>query len=1035
MVGQFRNIYSSGLRVSLLTLVLLALAACGGSGGGSEPPAKNTYAISGTVSGLTGSGLTLQNNGGNDLSITADGNFSFSTKLNDADSYDVTVSTQPDTPPQICSVNNGGGTVSGADITNVTITCVSSYTVSGTVSGLNGSGFELQINTAETLKVSNSGTFSFNTKLASGSDYTVTVYRYPVSPIQTCIISKGSGTITGADISDVAISCTTPSSAYTFGGNVSGLSGTGLVLQSNTGEELPITSNGNFAFSQPLGDGSQYIVSVFSKPSTPSQTCSITNGTATLAGSNVTNIAIACVTDNFSVGGSVTGLVGDGLVLSNYNNIFTGELTIVANGNFTFSPAYGDLNFYSVGITSQPSNPKQTCTVTNSSGKFAGANITNVTVTCVTDTYFIGGSVRGLMGSGLILQNNKGDTVNLSANGVYSFSTSYNENDDYSISVTSHPATPQQTCRLVDAKGTIATTNITNISVVCEFGWQWSNPKPQGNSLVDVVWNGSLYVAVGHMGSIITSPDGVTWTLRDSGLNMGMHQKNLYNITWTGSKFFAYGFQVQALSSTDGISWTETGTNVSGLYRVHWNGTQFVGLRRGFGSTSSYTSTDGINWGQQNPVGDGKTAFQAEGLAWNGTDQYVVVSLNAQIASSSDGQTWTRHALPSGTSLKDVIWTGSQYVAVGRTGAYVTSPDGTTWTVQTPITSSNLTSIVWTGSQYVASSYTTAFTSPNGSTWTSHDLNPPSVSYTGTVNDVIWANGQLLSVSAIGSIKTSSDGAAWTERATAVSFDSSYDIIWDGAQYVAVGQAGMIITSPDGVNWTSRVPSTTNNLIGIVKSNNLYVAVGRKGTVATSTNSVDWVDHSIGGADLAKVAWTGSSFVAVGSAGNVQVSSDGSNWTAYTVGTDNLRDVTWTGSLLVAVGFNGVIYTSPDGTSWTSRTSGITEGLNSVVWTGQQLVAVGRGSVVTSPDGVTWTTQDPGTGNTFTDVIWTGDNFVAVCGSGGINTNVDYLYTSPDGVTWTWQVTLSNKAPFAVVKGGNQLLMISGNGKIMRTTY
>lgn len=83
-----------------------------------------TYSVGGTVSGLVGSGLVLQNNGGDNLSIAANGAFTFATPLVDLSPYAVTVLTQPGAPTQNCSVANGSGTLAGANVSNVTVTCV-----------------------------------------------------------------------------------------------------------------------------------------------------------------------------------------------------------------------------------------------------------------------------------------------------------------------------------------------------------------------------------------------------------------------------------------------------------------------------------------------------------------------------------------------------------------------------------------------------------------------------------------------------------------------------------------------------------------------------------------------------------------------------------------------------------------------------------------------------------------------------------------------------------------------------------------------
>jgi len=85
----------------------------------SEP---DPVTIGGTVTGLEGSGLVLQNNGLDDLPITADGTFIFDTPLTPSTVYNVTVLTQPE--GQTCSVTNGRGEVPTEDVTDVDVLCV-----------------------------------------------------------------------------------------------------------------------------------------------------------------------------------------------------------------------------------------------------------------------------------------------------------------------------------------------------------------------------------------------------------------------------------------------------------------------------------------------------------------------------------------------------------------------------------------------------------------------------------------------------------------------------------------------------------------------------------------------------------------------------------------------------------------------------------------------------------------------------------------------------------------------------------------------
>jgi hypothetical protein len=110
----------SGLRlISTACSVLLLLSACGGAGGGGDAPTSATYTIGGTITGLTGS-VTLQNNGGDSLTLIANGAFSFSTKVSAGSAYAVKVTVQPEVPD--CVVNKGSGNAT-ANVTDISIVC------------------------------------------------------------------------------------------------------------------------------------------------------------------------------------------------------------------------------------------------------------------------------------------------------------------------------------------------------------------------------------------------------------------------------------------------------------------------------------------------------------------------------------------------------------------------------------------------------------------------------------------------------------------------------------------------------------------------------------------------------------------------------------------------------------------------------------------------------------------------------------------------------------------------------------------------
>ena len=150
-----------------------------------------TYSVGGTVSGLSGT-VVLQDNGGDDLSVSRTGAFTFATRLATGAGYKVTVKSSPS--GQSCSVSGGTGTVGSANVTERRgqLHQPSTYSVGGSVSGLSGA-VVLQDNGGDDLSVSGDGAFTFATRLATGVGYNVTVKTNPSG--QSCSVSGGAGTV------------------------------------------------------------------------------------------------------------------------------------------------------------------------------------------------------------------------------------------------------------------------------------------------------------------------------------------------------------------------------------------------------------------------------------------------------------------------------------------------------------------------------------------------------------------------------------------------------------------------------------------------------------------------------------------------------------------------------------------------------------------------------------------------------------------------------------------------------------------------
>ena len=105
----------------------------------------------------------------------------------------------------------------------------------------------------------------------------------------------------------------------------------GHTLQINGDASLPIAGNGSFAF-PPIDDGSAYAVTVLTQPTGPSQACVVDNGTGVVDGADVTDVMVACTTNQYMVGGTVAEF-GSALIGSLTNTamviVFMGVLAAV----------------------------------------------------------------------------------------------------------------------------------------------------------------------------------------------------------------------------------------------------------------------------------------------------------------------------------------------------------------------------------------------------------------------------------------------------------------------------------------------------------------------------------------------------------------------------------------------------------------------------------------------------------------------------------------------------------------------------------
>ena len=372
----------------------------GGSGGGSQ-----TYTVGGSVSGLSSGSVVLQDNGGDSLSVAANGSFTFATALASGAAYNVTVASSPS--GLACSAGNASGTVGSANVTTVTVTCQAS--TSGPSSAV------------DTFARANGGLGSSWTATSDGG----------LSIVSDLAVGAASGnagdlwsasSFTSDQYAEVELSSVQLSATQWVGpmvrGQASGQSGyVAIYFWNNGSPEIMLFARKGGGWSQL---GSSYAVSPLGS-------------------------------------GAVLGLQAAGSALS-----------VVLNGTVVISASDGSFTGGSPGLMTNAAAhaagwaggsgavPSSSPFGSGGSGGSGGGS----------QTYTVGGSVSGLSSGSVVLQDNGGDSLSVAANGSFTFATALASGAAYNVTVASSPS--GLACSAGNASGTVGSANVTTVTVTCQ---------------------------------------------------------------------------------------------------------------------------------------------------------------------------------------------------------------------------------------------------------------------------------------------------------------------------------------------------------------------------------------------------------------------------------------------------------------------------------------------------------------------------------------------------------------------------------------
>ena len=423
----------------------------------------------------------------------------------------------------------------------------------------------------------------------------------------------------------------------------------------------------------------------------------------------------------------------------------------------------------------------------------------------------------------------------------------------------------------------LETTSVNNVV----SNWTSRNSPIPESSFNRCAWSPqlNLFATIGQQGltgRIITSPDGINWTKRDSGFTIN-------NVS-----------QVNLTNCNNGVGNIITCADTSRL---------MVNTTINVTNTPIVTSIiDASSFETNNLIPSlSNTAFSTYGYTCNDTSGMLVgmsVSKIAGVGSSSGRQithvdtlTTTKFVL---TAIRN--WNGNT-CHVDRAGF------GMAWC-------SDLSGTGYFIGSYTSSSTQQIITSSDGINWIAR--NTPvgfdglyDIGYSPTLKRVVVA-------AQLSGFIYSNDGINWIGVANPVAGVSIGYVTWVGSLNLFVAAcfgSNTIHTSPDGINWTSTTPSSlpSLNYQGIVYSESLelFVMVTFSGNknVYISRNLIDWEGYATPDLSFSPrvITWTPELgiFVVAGQTGanRISYSYDGKTWFMRTAGLSGYRGIAYSPSL------------------------------------------------------------------------------------------------------------------------------------------
>lgn len=399
---------------------------------------------------------------------------------------------------------------------------------------------------------------------------------------------------------------------------------------------------------------------------------------------------------------------------------------------------------------------------------------------------------------------------------------------------------------VIFANGIFVAVGVTNTIRTSTDGITWTAATATG-VWRRIIYANSLFVVIGDSGALATSTNGTTWSVRTSGTS-----GNLLDVVWNGSIFVAVAPN-NFTTSSNGATWTAvTGFENLPFTSVSWSGTRFVVTNTTNGT--AFVSTDGATWSRSATAYAGPILFSGY---FGG--RFVAIGAN-QIQYSTDGLDWDNvdnvQYVP--TALNRTYKLGNRYYALSTTAGIYQSSDGITWSAAKTAPLRPFVGMAYNGTFWLAVTGSSTgmpvsvYKSTDGINWVkSADFGTLIGSAVpSTFVDVEFASGNFIlgsSNTAVGqnlpyTIYTSSDGVTWTGRLTPLLIAPTQAMASDGTTAVISNASGSLKSTDGGITWTS-----------VYTANNSAWLYANGAWIGSQVTSPDLVNFYLGGSTSAYV--------------------------------------------------------------------------------------------------------------------------------------------------------------------------------------